>query len=105
MYIEWLKFRVQPELRSQFIQLDQQIWTTFIAKSPAFVSKEIWLNPDQPNEVITLIHWSDREQWKAIPAADVDRVEQSFRMAFGADSYELIEAQEYQIASSSRVRL
>lgn len=97
MYIEWLKFRVQPELRSQFIKIDQHIWTTALAQNPAFVRKEVWLNPTQADEVITTIYWSDRDQWKAIPVAELEHIEHNFQSALGADVYELIEAKEYKL--------
>ncbi len=97
MYIEWLKFRVQPELRSQFIEIDQHIWTTALAQNPAFVRKEVWVNPTQSDEVITTIYWSNRDQWKAIPVAELEHIEHNFQSALGADVYELIEAKEYQL--------
>jgi hypothetical protein len=31
MVIEWLKFRIQPEIREKFIEQDQAIWTKTLA--------------------------------------------------------------------------
>ena len=97
MYIEWLKFWVQPELRSQFIQHDERIWTQALSQNTAFVRKEIWLNPDQADEVIAVIHWSDRLQWKAIPAAELAQIEHNFQTALGEGVYRLLEAKEYEL--------
>jgi uncharacterized protein (TIGR03792 family) len=65
--IEFLKFQVAPDLRENFIQKDGEIWTAALAKYPGFISKEVWINPNHHTEVILIIRWSTREQWKAYP--------------------------------------
>ncbi len=95
MYIEWLKFHVQPELRSQFIQKDAELWTPYLAQNSAFVRKEIWLDPNHPDEVATIVWWSNREQWKAIPAEEMEAIAQQFETALGKGTYELIEEREW----------
>jgi uncharacterized protein (TIGR03792 family) len=97
MAIEWLKFIVFPELREKFIEKDAQIWTTKLASYPGFLGKEVWLNPTQPNELIMVVRWQSREQWKAIPQADLDATEQEFSRQMGKDTYKMTESLEYQL--------
>ena len=52
MVIEFLKFKVTPELREKFIQKDAEIWTAALARYPGFLSKEVWIDPNTPAEVV-----------------------------------------------------
>lgn len=97
MVIEWLKFRVFPELREQFVQTDAEIWTTALSQYPGFISKEVWISPDELSEVVQVIHWETFEQWQAIPSEDLDRIEARFAEAMGHNTYELVESARYQV--------
>lgn len=96
MLNEWLRFRVKPELRERFIQLDQEIWDEAIASSPGYLGKEIWLG-ESPDQVVVIVHWQSEALWKAVPADLVDATEARFAAAMGAENYELLEVQGYQI--------
>lgn len=96
MVIEWLKFQVDLARREEFIQKDGEIWTPLLAKSPGFLGKEIWINPDSPMEVICVIHWASREQWKSVPQKLLDETEQRFAEAMD-NSYQMVECKEYQV--------
>lgn len=96
MVIEWLKFQVDLKRREEFIQKDTEIWTPVLAKSPGFLGKEVWINPDSPTEVIFVIHWESREQWKSVSQKLLDETEQRFAEAMG-NSYQMLESQEYQV--------
>lgn len=96
MVIEWLKFKVTPELREKYIQIDAEIWTPFLAGYSGFLSKEVWINPNNAGEVILVIHWASREAWKSIPGDRLQQVEQQFDKAFG-QPYEMVESAEYQV--------
>ena len=98
MYIEYLRFRVEPLLRDQFLQKDKEIWTAALSQNPGYDKKEVLLNPEDPSEVIAIIWWSDREQWKAIPLEELNEIEARFNQAMGAGTYELLEAREYRLA-------
>jgi len=97
MVIEWLKFTVSPDQREKFIRKDEEIWTASLQKSPGFLGKEVWINPNTPSEVIFVIHWATREAWKAIPVSELENTERQFAKAFGEHTYKLIEAGEYQV--------
>ncbi len=96
MVIEWLKFRVAPEFRELFIQKDTDIWTTALERYPGFLGKMVWIDPHDSEEIVLVIHWATREEWKAIPQADLDQIDQRFAQAIEFD-YEWVEAKEYQV--------
>jgi uncharacterized protein (TIGR03792 family) len=94
--IELLKFHVLPEDREKFLKLDEQIWTPALAKYEAFLSKEIWLNPNLPEQIIIVVHWRSFQEWKAIPHEILEETEKTFSQAMGESHYQLIELQEHQ---------
>ncbi|MBF2075856.1 MAG: TIGR03792 family protein [Synechococcales cyanobacterium C42_A2020_086] len=83
--IEWLKFSVPSEQQARFIEQDAAIWTPVLASYPGFESKEVWTNPDRPDELVLVIHWASFEQWQAIPADVLDRTTQQFHQAMGTE--------------------
>ena len=99
MVIEWLKFRVDPDSREQFIQQDEAIWTAALATYPGFLGKEVWIEPNDLDKVIFTIRWQTREQWKSIPASDLAKIEQRFstKMREMNIKYKMIESKEFQI--------
>jgi uncharacterized protein (TIGR03792 family) len=96
MVIEWLKFRVSPELREKFIQKDAEIWTAALSQYPGFLSKEVWINPEVPTEVVLMIRWATLEDWKSVPPEPLAEAEQRFTKEFG-EPQEIIEAAQYQV--------
>jgi uncharacterized protein (TIGR03792 family) len=96
MVIELLRFHVAPELREQYIQVDAEVWTPFLASYSGFLSKEVWINPNNAAEVIFVIHWASREAWKSIPGDRLEAVEKQFADRFG-HSYNMVESSEYQV--------
>ncbi|MEL6929773.1 MAG: TIGR03792 family protein [Cyanobacteria bacterium J06600_6] len=99
MVIEWLQFNVNSDLREQFIQSDEQIWTASLATYPGFLGKEVWIEPNAPGKVIFTIRWQTREQWKSIPVKDLMKIEQRFSQVMQEKgiSYKMIASKEYQI--------
>jgi len=103
MEIEWLKIEVQPELREQFVQKDAEIWTVMLAQYPGFLNKEVWISPENLAEVVLVVHWASFEQWKAIPAADLQETEARFNQAMGSDTYKIVQASRYQVRKRRQV--
>jgi uncharacterized protein (TIGR03792 family) len=93
MVVEWLKFRVPRAEQQRFLSIDEAVWTEGLAQMPGFLDKEVWLHP-QADEVLFIIRWSNREDWKAIPSEVLARLEAEFQAQLG-QTYPLIEAQEY----------
>lgn len=96
MIVELLKVRVAPEVQENFLLKDAEVWTQALAGYPGFLDKEIWLNPNEPTEVILIIRWASREQWKSIPLEVLEIIEQQFTHQLG-NTYQIIESSEYQV--------
>ncbi|MDP8964977.1 MAG: TIGR03792 family protein [Cyanobacteriota bacterium] len=96
MVIEWLKIKVSPELREKFIEKDAEIWTAKLASYPGFLSKEVWIHPETPSEVVLMIRWASLEAWKSIPSEQLQQTEQQFNQEFG-NEHHIIEAAEYKV--------
>ncbi len=99
--IELLRFQVVFELREKFIQKDAEIWTHALASYPGFLGKEVWINPNNHTEVILVIHWATREQWKSIPTEQLKKIEARFAQQMGK-TYKLIDSVEYQVRKFSQ---
>jgi uncharacterized protein (TIGR03792 family) len=94
MVIEWLRFAVPEDWQKRFIAADAAVWTPFLASCPGYVGKQVWRNPARPDELVEIIHWQSREQWKAIAEADLARVDAAFLAATGRE-FEILESSEY----------
>jgi uncharacterized protein (TIGR03792 family) len=99
--IEWLKVRVEPDKREQYIQKDAEIWTKALSKYPGFLGKEVWISPEDLSEVIMVIHWESFEKWYAIPAADLEKTEKEFSQIMGS-TYEIVQSAGYQVRNITR---
>lgn len=97
MVIEFLRFKVVPELRERYIQKDAEIWTKTLASCPGFLGKEVWINPNEPAEVILVIRWATRDQWKSIPSTLLEQTERKFACQVGKNNYRMVESSEYQV--------
>lgn len=104
MVIEWLQFQVQEDLRERFVQLDSEIWTTFLAAYDGFLGKETWISPDTMGEVITVIRWESVEAWHSIPDDDLQKIDDEFSAAMGRDTYDLVASKEYQVRKFSQAQ-
>lgn len=95
MIIELFKVKVAP-VQKQYLEKDTEIWTQALVTYPGFLGKEVWLNPNKPSEVILVIRWASREQWKSVSIELLDAIEQQFAQALG-DIYQIVELSEYQV--------
>lgn len=95
MVIEWLKFHVPHEVQDLFVEKDLAHWTQALAAQPGFVSKEVWTNPDCPEEIILVIRWRTHQQWKEICPQFLGAIEEAFRTAMGNHPYAMVETGEF----------
>ncbi|MEB3274685.1 MAG: TIGR03792 family protein [Prochlorothrix sp.] len=96
MVIEWLEFRVDPAVRSQFLHHDRQIWTTALSTCPGYHSKEVWQDHTDPRRIVMVIRWQSRDQWKAIDPLWLETLETQFRAAVG-EHYTLETVREFSL--------
>lgn len=93
MVIEWLKFRVPRADQQRFLETDEAVWTAALSTCSGFLNKEVWLHPSE-DEVLFIIRWANRDDWKAIPEESLAALEAEFQRRMG-QAYPLIEAEEY----------
>ena len=87
--VEILQFYTKPEFVDEFIRADYNVWTlresinNDISHFP-FLTKEVWLNDNNPGE-ITIVHtWKSIELWKAIDKREFQKkCIEEFNTAFG----------------------
>lgn len=101
MVIEWLQFKVSPEFREKFIQKDKEIWTATLTQFPSFLGKEVWINPQNPEEIILVARWKSYDQWQSLPRPPLEEAERRFAQAMYPDKYELIKLSHYQVRKFS----
>jgi uncharacterized protein (TIGR03792 family) len=75
MVIEELTITIDPVERDQFLDLDQAIWTPFLAAQSGFVRKEVWLPEGRPDTIVLVIHWTSMTACKAITPDQVVAVD------------------------------
>lgn len=97
--IELLRCQVDPKHREQYLQKDAEIWTKALADCPGFLGKEVWLNPQEDSEVILIIRWATKEQWKSISEELLNQIEQEFAQQMG-QTYTIVESSEYRVHES-----
>ena len=97
MVIELLKIEVAAEYQEKYLQLDREIWTKVIAQFPGFINKEVWRNPHAPTEIILIIRWRTRQEWKAISVELLEEVERQFVLKMGNIPHKIVESMEYQV--------
>ncbi|MEL6221139.1 MAG: TIGR03792 family protein [Cyanobacteria bacterium J06626_14] len=101
MVIEWLQFRVQEDLREQFVQLDEEIWTAALSQYDGFLGKEVWISAEDLTEVVATIRWDSTDSWFSIPDSDLQRIDARFIEAMGDGTFELLDAKAYQVRKFS----
>jgi uncharacterized protein (TIGR03792 family) len=83
MVVEFLTFHVPHAERSEWLEIEEQHWSRFLARQPGFIRKEIWvpeveLNADQSPQAHLRVHaviwWESLELWKAIAQEELDAV-------------------------------
>lgn len=75
--VEHLRVKVPAEGRQAWIEAEQGSWEPWLAQQDGFLSRQLLWDPTT-EEGILFIHWASREQWKAIPVAEVQAVQERF---------------------------
>jgi len=75
--IEQLRLRVPEPHRELWLQAEASSWQPWLEQQQGFLERDLFWDP-QREEGLLLIRWTSREQWKAIPQAEVLRVQARF---------------------------
>ena len=97
MVIEWLKYRVEPQNREKFIEVDRETWTATLVNYPGFLGKEIWINPEIPSEIVLIVRWESSQPGSAIPAEVLQATDKKFIEKMGENEYKMLESFNYQV--------
>ncbi len=82
--VEHLKVKVPAEARPAWLAAEQQSWEPWLRQQDGFLGRELLWDSER-EEGTLLIRWASREQWKAIPEAEIEAVQQRFeRLAMAA---------------------
>ncbi len=76
MVVEFLTFEVKADELPEWLAVDQQTWSNFLARQPGFVSKQVWSEREN-GRIHTIIWWEDEASWHAIPVNELEAVERS----------------------------
>ena len=75
--IEQLRLAVPASHRELWLQAESSSWQPWLEQQSGFEGRELFWDPER-EEGLLLIRWSSREQWKAIPSTEVERVQEVF---------------------------
>lgn len=75
--VEHLRLQVPAASRQAWLEAERQTWEPWLRQQRSFLRREVLWDSSR-EEGVLLIHWASREDWKAIPEAEVLAVQASF---------------------------
>jgi uncharacterized protein (TIGR03792 family) len=78
--VEHLRLQVPADAREVWIEAELQTWDPWLQAQKGFIGRKV-LWDDRHQEGVLLIHWANRQDWKAIPEAMVAAVQERFEAA------------------------
>ena len=75
--IEQLRLQVPAAHRELWLQAEARTWQPWLEQQDGFEQRSLYWDPLR-EEGVLLIEWASRAQWKAIPDAEVLRVQALF---------------------------
>ncbi len=77
MVIEFLTFRVDPDERAAWMDVEERTWSRFLERQTGFVRKQIWADVDDDQQVHAMIEWESLDHWQAIAHDQLAAVDES----------------------------
>ncbi len=75
--IEYLRLDVPIQYKDAWLRAEKASWEPWLLKQKGFIERKLfWEEKEQ--EAILLIFWSTRDQWKAIPQAEIEEIQKEF---------------------------
>ena len=75
--VEHLRLKVPEAGLDAWLAAERGSWEPWLVQQPGFLDRQLLWDAER-EEGTLLIHWASREQWKAIPNAQVRAVQQRF---------------------------
>ena len=86
--VEHLRVKVPADAVEAWRQAERGSWEPWLERQSGFLDRQLLWDPER-EEGTLLIHWRSGDDWKAIPEAEIERVQQRFeqlaRQATGTD--------------------
>lgn len=86
--VEHLRVKVPADAVEAWRQAERGSWEPWLERQSGFLDRQLLWDPER-EEGTLLIHWRSGDAWKAIPEAEIERVQQRFeqlaRQATGTD--------------------
>ncbi len=77
MVVEFLTFTIDPSERAAWLPIEERSWSRFLERQNGFISKQLWMERDRPDEVYAVIFWESEALWHAIPKEELAAVDAS----------------------------
>jgi uncharacterized protein (TIGR03792 family) len=78
--LEVLRLRVPSDGRSCWRRAEAEAWEPWLAQRQGYRGRELYWDP-QRQEALLIIGWGHRADWKEIPQASLDAVQEQFEAA------------------------
>ena len=75
--VEHLRIKVPADGRTAWLQAEQGSWEPWLEQQDGYLGRDLLWDSER-EEGTLLIRWASREQWKAIPEAEVEAVQERF---------------------------
>ena len=75
--VEHLRVKVPAEARQAWLEAERGSWEPWLAQQEGYLGRDLLWDAER-EEGTLLIRWASREQWKAIPLAEVEAVQERF---------------------------
>jgi uncharacterized protein (TIGR03792 family) len=75
--VEHLRIKVPADGRAAWLQAEQGSWEPWLKQQDGYLGRDLLWDSER-EEGTLLIRWASREQWKAIPEAEVEAVQERF---------------------------
>lgn len=74
--VEWLTFEVQPEERTAWLHVEEDVWSRFLETCDGFIKKQMWIEEGDESRIHAVIWWESRDKWHSISAETVQTVDE-----------------------------
>lgn len=76
MVVEWLTFEVPAEEMTEWLRVEESVWSRFLETCEGFVRKQMWAEEGDTGRVHAVIWWTSRDSWHTISHEVVSRVDE-----------------------------
>ena len=75
--VEHLRVQVPAEAREAWLEAERGSWEPWLQQQDGYLGRDLLWDAER-EEGTLLIRWASREQWKQIPVAEVEAVQERF---------------------------